>query len=291
MFELLNIITKRFKTIFLVSLIATIGAAVLSFLLPDIYSSKALVLPLNPNFLDRTFVFGNEGGDEPRYVFGGKQDVDRLISLGESNATHAYLVEKFGLYKHYKIDPASQYASFKVVERLKKNYTIIKNAAGIVEIEVLDKEPDFASVMANDIASKLDKDYKNLILSKKAELRDMLGWKMGEQRLKVNRLADSLRMHSQSFPNDTVTAYIMGVVLKKEVHEYGNIAQSFNQYKTIIEQDISALHYLEKAIPADRKTKPVRSMIVLGAFIFTFFLMSLWAVFADKYRSYLREYA
>lgn len=60
--------------------------------------------------------------------------------------------------------------------------------------------------------------------------------------------------------------------------------ERYYQIKAVFNTEISAIHIVEKAEPALRKNRPVRSLIVLGSVISVFLLSALGAVVVDAYR-------
>jgi tyrosine-protein kinase Etk/Wzc len=60
--------------------------------------------------------------------------------------------------------------------------------------------------------------------------------------------------------------------------------ERYNQIKAVFNTKISAIHLIEKAEPALRKSRPTRTLIVIGSTIAAFMLMVMAALIADAYR-------
>lgn len=60
--------------------------------------------------------------------------------------------------------------------------------------------------------------------------------------------------------------------------------ERYYQIKAVYHTPISAIHVVEKAEPALRKNRPVRSLIVVGSVIAAFLLMALAALIAEAYK-------
>ncbi len=60
--------------------------------------------------------------------------------------------------------------------------------------------------------------------------------------------------------------------------------ERYNQIKAVFNTKISAVHIIEKAEPALRKSRPTRSLIVIGSVVAAFMFMVLAALIADAYR-------
>ena len=90
-------------------------------------------------------------------------------------------------------------------------------------------------------------------------------------------------------PNDTISVNIIKSFLKDAVEGLKITQSKRDQNKAIINQQVETVYYFERAVPAKRKAKPARSIIVLGSTLFTLFIMSLVAVFLEKYKEYKAE--
>ena len=58
--------------------------------------------------------------------------------------------------------------------------------------------------------------------------------------------------------------------------------ERYNQIKSVYNTKISAMHVVENAEPALRKSRPMRSLIVIGAVLAAFLLMAMAALLAEK---------
>jgi len=290
MFELVGIVQKWLKRILLVSVLATIGSVVFSMFLKDEFKSTAKVLPMNPNFLDKSAIYGEESG-KPAYLFGGESDLDRLISFSESERLNEYLIGKYKLYERYLIDPAKKDAAFNLRKRINKNLQAIKSPGGHVEFAFYDRDPDFAAKVANDVANQIDIYNKEVLLEKKLQIRDLLKTETLQKRSEVALLVDSLQRETSRANGDTIKTSILSTLIEGKVEELNALETNYKQNTSLVEMDFSSLYYIEKAQPAVRKDRPVRSLIVLGAFALSFFFMTLWAIFIEKYRDFNKTYA
>lgn len=289
MFELLEIILRKWKLTLAVCLLTAIVSAGLSLLLPNIYESHVVFQPGNPNALDRSVVFPSEGSDRAIYIFGGNGDRDRIISLATSGEMYNFLTDKFDLFNHYEIDKTEKYAHFKLIQELEENYVIQKNALNAIEIKVHDKSPEFAAKMANAIYDKVDKMNYDIIQAKKKDIRVILETQSVELKQKTTALRDSLQNVLTRNSRDTITANYINTQLESALDEYANVASKLDQYNKILNLNTTTLYLYEKAVPATRKDKPKRSYIVIGAVLFMFLVMIISTLFIEKYKQFIKE--
>ncbi len=285
MFEILSILLKWIKPILIFTVLAALLSAGISLLLPNYYESTVVFQPSNPGLLDRS-MFKKEGSEKPVFMFGSKVDIDRVITLGNSSALLGYAIEQYKLFDHYEIDPQSKLAEFKVADKFQNNYNVAKNAQGSVSLSVIDKDPQKAADWANDLANKIDELNRNVIFSKKEDQLKILKSQLDNKKNEVAKLNDSLQLTMKRNPNDTISIGILRSFLTEIVKDYNDVKSSYDQSQSIISQDLKTLYYYEYAVPAKRKKKPVRSLIVIGCTIFTFLSLAFTAVFVEKFKEY-----
>jgi len=285
MFEILSILLKWIKPILIFTVLAAILSAGISLLLPNYYESTVIFQPSNPSLLDRS-MFKKEGKEKPVFMFGSKIDIDRIITLANSSALLGYAIEQYNLFDHYKIDPSSNLAEFKVAEKFRNNFSIAKNAQGSVSLSLTDQSPQKAADWANDLANKIDELNRKVLFSNKENQLSILQSQVSLKQNEVTSLTDSLQNIIKNTPGDTVSISIVKSLLTNVVDDYKEVKSSYDQNKAIIRPDIKTLYYFEYASPAKRKKKPVRSLIVIGCTIFTFLSLAFAAVFSEKFKEY-----
>src|SRR5690349_21286981 len=134
-----KILWKWRKSVLIICGIAIAGSIVITdpHILPPYYESKSIFYPLNPNMTSSGVLFSQSETS----IFGGTADLDRVLSIAGSVPLELYIVNKFKLFQHYKIDSAhEQYPIYAVLHELEDNYQFIKNDKGAVEITVQDHD-------------------------------------------------------------------------------------------------------------------------------------------------------
>lgn len=289
MFELVGIIMKWIKPILGVCLLAGIIAAAIGMQKVDEYSSKSVIIPASANLLERANLFNKEGAERPMYLFGGRHDLDRLITLSMSNDMTNHLIEEFDLMNHYGINPDASDAHPLLEKRLAGQLEIQKNSRTALEIKVFDAEPEKAAEIANSIASKLDELNKSMIMEKQREMARVLQKNISEKRTFIEKLTDSLNTMVNNNPADTIKHGVLRKIVKAELEDYNNAKSTSFQFDAVVNQDISSIYVVQKAVPSYKKARPNRTFQVLGSVLFTFFIMSLLSVFLEKFKSFRLE--
>lgn len=92
------------------------------------------------------------------------ENFNRVYQLISSTRTHNYLIHKFGLIQHYRIDSTREFSYERTLNRLKANIEVKKSPFNMVTVTVSDEYRYKAAEMANDIISFVDKLNKNMLL-------------------------------------------------------------------------------------------------------------------------------
>lgn len=284
--ELIRILYRWAKPIAIVTLIAIVVSAIISLLLPSYYKSTASIMPINPHLMDRSTLFNIGGSETPVYLFGGKPEVNRLVTLSQSRGLEKYIIDKFNLFEHYGIDTTDHLKDYWVTQELRDHFKAIKTPDGIVELEVSDKDPNFAAQMSNEIVARLDTLNKALINEKKVGLGAFYLKDLTEKQQRLEMLRDSLIRSLNANPDDTVTAHVMERIIRRAVEEYNGANTIYEQHTSAMSQKYSSVYIVEAAAPAEKRFKPVRWLIVLSATLITLASMILMAVFIEKFKNF-----
>ena len=150
----LRTLYKWRKHILIISGIAFIGSAIVSLLLPVYYQATTTFYPANPSLKSPIYLYGE--AREVLSPFGTEDDLDRMLSFAESKELTDHIIQKFNLYKAYRIDSTERKAPHKIRKKLFKLYNAKKNQHGEVEIAVEDKDPKRAKAIADAILQRID---------------------------------------------------------------------------------------------------------------------------------------
>ncbi|MBK9732411.1 MAG: hypothetical protein IPO83_14240 [Chitinophagaceae bacterium] len=307
--EFLKLIVKWRKPVLIVMGIGLLGSIVITdpHIMPPYYESVSLIYPLNPNLTQSSNLFG----DNAQGYFGTAADVDRILSIAGSVPLKMFIVQKFNLFKHYKIDSMkSKYPVEAVLKELHSNYTFEKNDRGAIEITVYDRDPQVAADMANAIVAKIDETNQALLNDNKQKILSIYEVKLKEKQGQLQALGDtiyklkqeySLYSSIQDLPNQvsklraekgagfdqaTEKVKVLEEQKKGAIRELNNNMIEYEQYKATINSTVPTVYVLEKAFKAERKSKPVRWLIVLGTLLGSFVLAALAILMIERFRSF-----
>lgn len=148
-----HVVARYKKKIIAVTLLTAILAAIYSLFLPNIYTARAKILPLQQqsNMLPSALMQGamaNIPGD----LFTDKTPAKLYAELLKIESLRDPIIERYKLFDLYKRKYRQD-----VQARLNENIAIITGKEGIITVAVDDRDPKRAAGMANDLIAELQK--------------------------------------------------------------------------------------------------------------------------------------
>ncbi|WP_200793389.1 GumC domain-containing protein [Hymenobacter lapidiphilus] len=149
--------------------LAGLISAGVALLLPNIYKSTAVFFPTDPQTTDPDRLV--EGG---KLELGGRsEDLDRVITIGQSQPVAELLIREFNLYKHYKVgSPGNDVAENAVLKEFSANLRIVHNERDAIELTFQDTDKLLAANLANRLVEVIDSINQQLTLENR---RGVLG--------------------------------------------------------------------------------------------------------------------
>lgn len=169
-FSLLNLgpVIDRWKHLVGAALaLAFVGSVVVALLLPNIYKSTAVFYPTNL-----------QSADPDRLVEGTKleistknEDLDRIITIGESQPVAELIIKRFDLYRHYKVGPPGEDATEnEVLREFSANLDIVHNDRDAIELTFQDTDKRLAARLANAMVEVIDSLNQQLTLENRRQV-------------------------------------------------------------------------------------------------------------------------
>ncbi|PPK85538.1 subunit length determinant protein [Neolewinella xylanilytica] len=159
------------KPIVLTTLAGALLSVVVSLLLPVYYTGFTSFVALSPEQISIESTFGNDG--QRVQFYGTGDDIDRLLSVAESNQVLDFLIDTFNLYAVYGIDSTVQKGPVRMAEQLLSNYEVVRNPRDVIELTIEDEDPVRAAAMAR--AARVRIDELNLALIRATHGRNAAG--------------------------------------------------------------------------------------------------------------------
>jgi len=151
-------IYKWRKHLIIIAAIACLASIIFSmpiFITPK-YKASVILLPTSTNSISKALLADNFGAKEDILEFGSEEKTEQMLQILNSNAIRTKIIEKYNLIKHYGIPENAKYKFTRLYKEYDKNITFKRIEYMAVEINVMDKDPQLASDIANEIADQFD---------------------------------------------------------------------------------------------------------------------------------------
>lgn len=274
-------------------LLAVVLAAIL---LSVLFSSPIFIKPLY-----KSFAVVYPSNISP---YSDENETEQMIQLLQSRDVRDSVIRRFNLAKHWEIDSTYKYFVSTIVYYWDQRVRISKTPNEAVEIEVYDPDPQVASDMVSAIINYYNVKVRALhkekfgevlgnylyILAKKQQYLDSLKEQITElgKRYGIleygNQTREVMRAYFQNMGNRVTQQYVRN--MEEHGGEYLKLVQMMNaESGTFIamklDYDKALLNYnrnythaniLSKPFPADKKSYPVRWLIVVLSTLAALFL-------------------
>lgn len=294
-----------------IALASAVVSAGVSLLIRNKYVSTVVMFPTSTNAISKALISTSYGLKEDIMAFGEEEQAEQMLQILNSNEIRSRVIEKFNLTEHYRIDPESKYKNTKLYETYNENISFSRTEYMAVQIRVVDEDPQLAADIANEIANLYDTVKNNMQKQRAVEgfqiveatykdLESNIQWK--EDSLAVLRMKGVQDYESQSerlyeglvreigkgnmsavklIQNelDTIAKYGTAYVSIRDALEYdkkqlSEVKGKYEEAKVDAEQIIPQKFIVDSAFKAEKKTYPVRWLIVVVS-VFSTLLMSI----------------
>jgi len=288
--NLLNLILKWFKLLFVIQIVAILLSAIFSsplFIKPK-YKSWAVVYPANiTSYSDESLS-------------------EQMVQVLDANQIRESIIEQFQLMEHYEIDSSKKYAQTKINRLYARNITVSKTLADAVRVEVFDHDPEIAMQMVEAILEGYSLKIKSLHERRYAETVGMWDRAVARKLFTIDSLKSRLHYLATqeglidfgSQASEVVKGYLGTVeggstkvdkkrveALKEKIDEKGgeliivmdrlkyesgllnNLVAAYDIALADFDRQETYVDVIESAYVADKKDRPIRWIIVLGSML------------------------
>ncbi len=301
---LIAFLYKNRKLLLITGIVTVILSTIVSFLIQDKYQSSVVMFPTTTNSISKALLDVNNNGKKDVLEFGEEEQAEQLLQILNSDEIRNRVIQKFNLREHYGLKNDEKYVNTKLQKEFEENVTFSRTEYMAVEIEVLDHSPDTAALIANYIAELVDtlknnmrkklareafqivkKEYESFkayiknIEDSLTKLR-MLGvndYESQAERL-TEQLAIAIVQNNQSAVKqlqerlDKLSKYGGAYVTLRDLLEYETenlslLRTKYEQAKVDATANLENKFIVNKAYPAEKKSYPIRWLIVLVSVI------------------------
>ncbi|MEI6817862.1 MAG: hypothetical protein WCL14_14745 [Bacteroidota bacterium] len=306
--DLLNKWKAHLFTIGIITIIASIIFSGPTFIQPK-YKSYAIIYPSNI------------------IPYAGESPTEQMLQVLQSDDIRRDMFKKFNLAKHYDIDTSKdKYYMSHLIDSYNENVTFDRNEFQSVQVDVLDVDPFMAAAMVDTIIDLMNKKAKSLQREKSEEIVKILKIQLDRKKSEMDSMENVVKNLRTSYgiisydnqAREITREYyqILGSrgnpqalteahQLMQNLQEHGGEFVSINEhlwrvrgmYNDIKSQYENAIKDVEKILtysniitspyPADKKTYPIRWLIVVISTLSTVLLSFIVLGIIDRKKNSL----
>ena len=327
---LCKLLVEYRKPILIILAVAALCAIVFSapFFITPLYKSTTVIYPTSSNSTSKVLISTTYQSEKDIMNFGEDEQTEQMLQVLNSNRVRDKVISRFNLMEHYDIKANSKYPMTKLNKLYDARIKFRRTEYNAVKITVLDPDPALSAQMANDIAEIYDstmnqiqkevavkafmlveEEYNNLC-AEMAQLEDSLNTL---RKLGVFDYESQVEMLSQQLAVELGKGNTQGIKNIQEqldiLAEYGGASYAINERldndrlqlslvkskyeeaKMDATQDIPRKFVVTSAFQAERKSYPVRWIIVVITVLSTLLLLIFCIVLYDRSKGFFRHEA
>ena len=297
LFWLFRILRKHLISLLIVFFITlTISSVVSVFFMEEKFQSSVIIFPTITNSASTSL--------ETALEFGGEGESEQLLEVLNSNEIRDSIILKFNLFQRYNLNPDELYAKTKINELYIEHISFKKTRFNSIQISVLDKDPHVASDIANEYLALIDlvmtrirQDRANQAISILEKRKQLLTTQkdIAQDSLKrfhelgMIKIAHQTERLTEQYAIALAANNISGANrIKKELNlfakhvgpmeealrttwkiedELAEISILSDKIKVDAEYTYHNKFVISRAFPADKKSYPVRWLVVFSSLI------------------------
>ena len=320
--NLLVFFYKWRKPLVIVTLIAIISSVVVSLLIEDKYKSTVVLFPSTTSSISKGLLSNEAGKNVDILRLGEEEEAEQMLQILTSDEIRNRIIKKYDLSNHYEIDENDEYKNTKLQWEYESNVSFERTKFMSVEINVLDHDPDTAAAIANDIAALLDTVNNRMRREVATQALNIIGDELTNEKEYIAILEDSIKkfrkmgiidvqVQTERLTEQMATAILQGKKqaadeLNKKLELISSYAGAFNdvlneiwtekkrlailrdkyrETKVDVEKSLQYKFIVNKAFAAEKKSYPIRWLIVVVSTFATFLLTLVLILFIESIKS------
>jgi capsular polysaccharide biosynthesis protein len=313
------------KPLFIVMVVVLVGSWFFSspwFITPK-FKSTVIMFPASSSSISKSLLNEQSVKGQDITAFGEDDQAEQLLQILNSNKIRDRVMHKFDLMRHYDIDSTSDVKYSNLFKEYDKNITFRRTEFMAVQISVNDKDPQMAADIANTIASLLDSAKNDMMRQRSVKGFQVVEAEYNSMKAEKDKIVDSLitlgglgvndvEYQSQVLNQQFAITIMNGnrtaqAALQKKLDvlgQYGGIYMAlknslefkteqlilletkYKQAKVDAEENLPQKFIVSDAYKAERKSYPIRWLIILVSTISALFMSVIVIMVMEKISDY-----
>lgn len=297
--SIISFLWKWKKPIITITIIGAIISAAVSLLIPPMYKSTAVVYPANI---------------EP---FSAETKTEQMMQMLQSSYIADKIIDQYDLYNHYDIDKEQNHHYTTIIRKFKSNVNFTKTEFESVQIDVFDQNADTACNITKSILDLYNDKTLRLNREKSIEWMNLYKSEMDKKKVEMDSLENELNTLREKYGLLDYKAQVKEVTKRSlratkpaekqrldtllknlrvkggqlvSINEhlwrirgvYNDLKENYEIHVRNVEQEVTYTNIVDAPMPADKKSTPVRWMIVLFSTISAFIFSILAITFIEN---------
>ena len=247
---------RWWKLLTIVFVCAAIVSAVVSMFIKPMYLATGVMMPTNSNRLTKAIMDYDYSMDFMDY--GGERDCEYAMQILTSKQMELAVIERFNLGERYDVKPDDQHRMYYIGKKYNRYVDIKRTDYMGIEISIVDRDPQVAADIVNYIMDKYDTLCHDVHRDRAEDAAEVMNAVCAVAMEEMDSIAN---MGKANAGKD----YLLRYKGKKLAEMQARAVQ------TSVDKDM-AVHYryvVDRAVPADKKDRPKRALIVAGGSVGT----------------------
>ena len=301
--DLLIYIWKKRVVLMGIGLIAGIASIIISLLITPMFQSSVIMFPASNASISKDLLSQNYSGRQSVHGFGEEQQAEQLLQILNSEPIRSRIIEKYELMEHYEISPEEKYPLTRLYDTYNSNISFRLTEYMSVEISVMDRDPEYAANIANDISALVDTVFNSMTKERAREAFRLVEREYLESVQKLAALRDSMDLLSGQVSKNMKTSGDPSSNLIKAISENGALyitMMNMVRYETALVTDLSLKYkearletvqnlphkfVVEQAYPSEKKAYPKKSLIVIVSTFASLLFALIVLIIVDNIRA------
>jgi len=301
--DLLIYIWKKRTILIVVGFLAGIASIVISLMITPMFQSTVIMFPTSSASVSRDLLSNVYSGNQNVHGFGEEEQAEQLLQILNSEPIRGRIIEKYNLMEHYEIEANAKYPLTQLYDQYRSNINFRLTEFMSVEIAVMDRDPEYAANMANDISDLVDTVYNDMKKERAIEAFSLVEREYTEAATKLNVLRDSMMLVSKQVSDDlqssgdlnnrlikslseSAALYLpMMSMLRSETQLVSELSLKYKEARLEAEQNLSHRFVVEMAYPSEKKAYPKKSLIVIVSTLASLLFALIILIIIDNIRA------
>jgi uncharacterized protein involved in exopolysaccharide biosynthesis len=270
------------------------------YFIPPKYKSTMIMYPVSTSSVSKALLVDNYGPKQDILEFGEEEQAEQMLQILNSNSIRDRIIKKYNLIDHYGIKSNSSYKLTELYKEYESNITFRRTENMAIKVTVLDEDPQTAADIANDMALLFDSTKANMQKDRAVKAFKIVEAEYNRKRNEIQYMEDSLvklrqlgvfdyetqaEMINQQLAIEIARSNRSGIAaleakldilamyggpyvsirnqLEHEKKQFSQLQAKYEEAKIDAYEDLPQKFVVNTAYKAEKKSYPVRWLIVL----------------------------